>query len=77
MKKFLLPALMSCSFIGVNVAVAEVNCEVTPYYGVCSVCQAESEIAAGVEAEEQSNTVDALQEDCAMRPYINGICENA
>lgn len=77
MKKVLLPALLSCFAVSMNVLAADVNCDFTPYYGVCPVCETEVVPTTTVNEEVLGNSPADSPINCDVTPYFNGVCDNA
>lgn len=78
MKKLLLLASLAM-FPGVPGA-QEVNCDLTPYYGVCPVCEAHHEAnperLAALRPETLTQRAPGpARDDCDLMPYRNGICQ--
>jgi len=71
MKKMMLAVCLCLAVATANAH--EVDCEKTPYYGVCPVCEAAEENET--EALATQNAATAEDADCDMRPFVNGICQ--
>jgi len=71
MKKMML-AVCLC-LVAATANAQEVDCEKTPYYGVCPVCEAVLEVDVVAEPEQSAAKVEDA--DCDMRPFVNGICQ--
>lgn len=78
MKKLLL--LVSLALFPGVVGAQRVDCDMTPYYGVCPLCEAyheanpERQAAPRPESPTQRAMAPA-RDDCDLLPYRNGICQ--
>lgn len=81
MKKLLM--LVSLALLPTVGGAQPVDCDVTPYYGVCPQCEAMVDVSHEPGAERlgammrkssEPHAPTLAYEDCDMLPYRNGIC---